>query len=268
MKINSNTPSLSTQAINKVKVEQEKSLERLASGLKINSAADDVAGFQIAQRLFTQASGLQVAIRNANDAYSIADVAEVALESVGDATNRVNELSLQAANGALTAADRQSIQFEITQLQQQVSDVQANTSFAGQSLFASSGQRDFQVGVNAGEQVGVNFGSLSSEIDALKQIDVTSQSGAQNAVTLSQQVNQQVTSSRSLIGAFQNRISSTISNLTNVYQHTEESRSRVKDTDYAKESAKNISEGFKFQSNIALSAQANSDSSIAASLLA
>ena len=114
MKINSGSPNFNANNINSVKEQQEKSLERLATGLKINSAADDAAGLQIANRLFAQASGTQVAIRNANDAYSYASVADSALSGINDASQRVNELSLQAANGTLNASDRQAIQQEIS----------------------------------------------------------------------------------------------------------------------------------------------------------
>ena len=138
MKINSEIANSNSTLLNKVKEQQEKSLERLATGLKINSASDDVAGHQTAQRLFSQASGSQVAVRNANEAYRSAPVADSALEIVTDAIQRVNELSLQAAKGSLSPADRQSIQFEINQLQQQVLDVQKTTTFEGQQKFGIS----------------------------------------------------------------------------------------------------------------------------------
>lgn len=267
MKINSNFSNIANSNLNSVKEQQEKSLERLATGLKINSASDDVAGFQIAQRLFSQASGLQVAIRNANDAYSFSSVAETALDSVNSATQRVNELSLQAANGTLSAADRESIQFEISQIQQQVADVQQNTTFGGQPIFSSSENRNFQVGANAGEQLGLSTSDLSSQIEQLNQIDVTTQAGAQLAITSSQQVSESITASRSQIGAFQNRLSSTISNLSNVYEQTESARSRIEDADFAQESANLVQQNILNNIGTAIAGQANANQAVATALL-
>lgn len=267
MKINSGSPNFNANNINSVKEQQEKSLERLVTGLKINSAADDAAGLQIANRLFAQASGTQVAIRNANDAYSYASVADSALSGINDASQRVNELSLQAANGTLNASDRQAIQQEITQIQQQVSDIQANTSFAGQSLFGSSENRNFQVGANAGQQIGLSSRTLNDQISQLKSIDVTSQSGAQQGIETSQAVSEQITQSRGEIGAFQNRISSTINSLNNTYENTEAARSRIEDTDFARETANLTQQGIRSNISTAIAAQANSDRAIATALL-
>ncbi len=267
MKINSNVSTANLSNLNQVKEQQEKSLERLATGLKINQAADDAAGFQIAQRLFTQASGLQVAVRNANDSYSLASVADSAIAGVSDATQRVQELSIQAANGTLTAADRESIQFEITQIQSQVSDIQKNTTFAGQSLFASSENRNFQVGSNAGETIGFSTNDFNAQIEQLQQVDVTTQAGAQEAITTAQNLNESFNTARTQIGAFQNRISSTINNLSNIYEQTVASSSRIADTDFAQETANKAQQDFLVQGNVAIQAQANSQASIALNLL-
>ncbi|MDA8621200.1 flagellin [Psychrosphaera sp.] len=267
MKINSDISNLNTTNLNKVKEQQEKSLERLATGLKINSASDDVAGFQIAQRLFSQASGIQVAVRNANDAYSYASVADSAFESVTDASQRVNELSIQAANGTLSAADRKAIQSEITQLQQQVSDVQQNTTFAGQQIFGNSQNKNFQVGANAGEQIGFSTSSFNEQIEQFNSIDVTTQAGAQAAIETSQGLIQDFGASRSQIGAFQNRITSTINNLNNVYVQTESARSRIEDADFAQESANLVQQQIQTNISTAMAGQANSNQQVAASLL-
>ena len=108
----SNPNTLSSQ----VQEQQEQALKRLATGLKINSAHDDAAGLQIANRLASQSNGTQVAIRNANDAYSLASVADSALSGINESTDRIGELSLRAANASLSASDRQAIQQEIKKM--------------------------------------------------------------------------------------------------------------------------------------------------------
>lgn len=265
MKVGSGISNPNT--LSQVKKQQEQAMKQLVSGLKINSAKDDAAGLQIANRLSSQASGTQVAIRNANDAFSLAEVADSALSGVTDAAGRINELSLRAANGSLSAADRNAIQQEITQLQGQVSDIQSNTSFAGQSLFNQSSNSQFQVGAGANTTIGLGLSDLGSQVDALNQIDVTTQSGAQDAINTSQQVSEEVSSSRGQIGAFQNRVESTINNLSNQYEQTEAARSRIQDTDFAQASAQNTQSSIQSQIGIAIQAQANVSQGQALNLL-
>ncbi len=268
MNISSNSSTSSMMSsFAKVKEEQEESMKRLITGLKINSAADDAAGLQIANRLSSQSSGTQVAIRNANDAISMSSVAESALSGINDAASRVNELSIRAANASLSASDRDAIQQEIVQLQGQVSDIQSNTSFAGQSLFAQSSNSQFQVGPNANTTIGLSLTDLNEQVEAINSIDVTSVDGAQNAITVSQEINESVGSMRGQIGAFQNRVESTVNNLSNSYEQSEAARSRIEDTDYAKASADNIQASILGQSNIAMQAQANVSQGQALSLL-
>lgn len=253
--------------LSQVKMQQEQAMKQLVTGLKINSAQDDAAGLQIANRLSAQASGTQVAIRNANDAFSLASVADSALSGVTDASNRINELSLRAANGSLSAADRSAIQQEINQLQGQVSDIQSNTSFGGQQLFNQSSNNQFQVGAGANTTIGLGLPDLSSQVDALNQIDVTTQAGAQNAITTTQQVSEEVNSARGQIGAFQNRVESTISNLSNQFEQTEAARSRIEDTDFAQATAQNTQSSIQSQIGVAIQAQANVSQGQALNLL-
>lgn len=253
--------------LSQVKMQQEQAMKQLVTGLKINSAQDDAAGLQIANRLSAQASGTQVAIRNANDAFSLASVADSALSGVTDASNRINELSLRAANGSLSAADRSAIQQEINQLQGQVSDIQSNTSFGGQQLFNQSSNNQFQVGAGANTTIGLGLPDLSSQVDALNQIDVTTQAGAQNAITTTQQVSEEVNSARGQIGAFQNRVESTINNLSNQFEQTEAARSRIEDTDFAQATAQNTQSSIQSQIGVAIQAQANVSQGQALNLL-
>lgn len=253
--------------LSQVQKQQQDALKQLVTGLRINSAQDDAAGLQIANRLSSQASGTQVAIRNSNDAISLASVADSALSGITGASDRINELSLRAANASLSAADRGAIQQEITQLQGQVSDIQSNTTFGGQQLFNQSSNSQFQVGPNANTTIGLGLPDLNSQVDALSQIDVTTQAGAQSAITTTQQVNEQVNSVRGQIGAFQNRVESTINNLSNQFEQTEAARSRIQDTDFAQATARNTQSSIQSQIGVAIQAQANVSQGQALNLL-
>jgi flagellin len=259
--------SLSTNKMTQVREQQQESMKRLATGLKINSAKDDAAGMQIANRLMSQSSGIQVAMRNANDAYSLASVADSALSGINGAADRISELSLRAANASLSSADRSAIQQEITQLQQQVGDIQNNTTFAGQQLFNQSSNSQFQVGPNANTTIGLSLPDIGEQVSSLSTIDVTTQAGAQAGIETSRQVGEQVNSIRGQIGAFQNRVESTVNNLANVYEQNESARSRIQDTDFAKATADNAQNSILGQVGIAMQAQANVSRGQALSLL-
>ncbi|MBU2917447.1 flagellin [Psychrosphaera sp. F3M07] len=269
MKVGSNNISLSSSntSSTSLKEQQESAMKRLVSGLKINSAKDDAAGLQIANRLANQSSGIQVVMRNASDAFSYSSVAESALSGINDAAGRINELSLRAANASMSAADRDSIQQEIVQLQGQVSDIQSQTSFAGQTIFTQSNNNQFQVGANANTTIGLSLSSINEQIDAVNSIDVTTITGAQDAISISQTVNENISGQRGKIGAFQNRIESTINNLSNSYVQSESAKSRIEDTDYAKATADNIQASIMGQANVAVQAQANLSKGLALKLL-
>lgn len=266
MKVGTNNQSVNLQT-SKVREQQEDAMKKLVTGLRINSAQDDAAGLQIANRLFAQSSGTQVAIRNANDAYSLASVADSALAGVNGAADRIGDLSLRAANASLSAADRDAIQQEINQLQGQVSDIQTNTTFAGQSLFAGSSNSEFQVGANANTTVGLSLPDLTDQLGELQIIDVTTQDGAQAAVETSRSVGEYVNSVRGQVGAFQNRVESSINTLNNSYEQNEVARSRIQDTDFAQTSADKAQADILSNIGVSLQAQANVSRGQALSLL-
>lgn len=270
MKIGSSnnlTSSSASLQTSKVREQQEEAMKKLVTGLKINSAADDAAGLQIANRLASQSSGTQVAIRNANDAYSLASVADSALSGVNDAADRISELSLRASNASLSSVDREAIQQEINQLQGQVSDIQTNTTFAGQSLFAGSSESQFQIGANANTTVGLSLPDLTDQLGELQIIDVTTQAGAQAGIESSRAVGEYVNSVRGQVGAFQNGIESSINTLNNSYEQNEAARSRIQDTDYAQTSADKAQADFLSDIGVALQAQANVSKGQALNLL-
>ena len=159
--INTNIASLSAQnALNKSQSSLETSLERLSSGLRINSAKDDAAGLAIVDRLTSQIRGLNQAVRNANDGLSVAQVAEGALQESSNIMQRMRELSIQSANDSNTSTDRSNIQKEVSQLQSELNRIADTTSFNGKSLLDGSfAAQIFQVGANSGETISVSIGS-------------------------------------------------------------------------------------------------------------
>lgn len=140
------------------------SMEKLSSGLRINSAKDDAAGLQISNRLTSQANGLNVAMRNANDGVSMAQTAEGAMAESGNILQRMRDLSLQSANGSNSTEDRESIQKEVDQLKNEMNRISDTTSFGGQKLLDGSfGSKSFQVGANANETISMSLGDISAD---------------------------------------------------------------------------------------------------------
>ena len=260
MKIGGNTGFQPSSTLQKSQETREKLFEQIATGLRINQGADDAAGLQISNQLTSQINGQNQAIRNANDGISLAQVAEGALSGVTDAAFRIEELSIQAANGTLGPDQRQAIQAEITQLQGQISDTFSQTRFGDQQVFG--GSFELQVGANANETIGLNVGSSS-----LADIDVTTQAGAQAAISTVQSFREGIDSNRAQLGAFQNRAESTINNLQNINENSEASRSRIRDTDIAGAVSRETAAGIQSQAAIALQAQANFSNRQALNLL-
>ncbi|WP_276531491.1 flagellin [Shewanella indica] len=163
--VNTNVTSLKAQKnLNGANNQLQTSMERLSSGLRINSAKDDAAGLQISNRLTSQINGLDVAQRNANDGISIAQTAEGAMQESTNILQRMRDLSLQSANGSNSAADRLAMQKELTALQDELTRIADTTSFGGQKLLDGSfGSKVFQVGANANETIGVSLKDVSGE---------------------------------------------------------------------------------------------------------
>src|SRR5438067_654780 len=160
--INTNTASLNAQRnLSASQSSLNTSIQRLSSGLRINSAKDDAAGLAISDRMSSQIRGMNQATRNANDGVSMAQTAEGALASSGDILQRVRELAVQSSNASNTSSDRQALQTEVTQLTSELNRVATTTSFNGQNLLdGTMGTANFQVGANAGQLIsmtGANF---------------------------------------------------------------------------------------------------------------
>ena len=245
-------------------------MQRLSSGLRVNSAKDDAAGLAIAERMNTQVRGMNVAIRNASDAISLAQTAEGALGQVGDALQRMRELSVQAANASVGDSDRLNLQEEYAALGAEVTRLLTGTTFNGVSLLNSDDSLTFQVGANnvLTDQIDVDISGLTAGagIGAVVAADIsTDQVSAQDAIVDLDAAIDEITTARSTFGAVQNRFESVISNLRVAVENQAAARSRIMDADFAQETANLSKAQILQQAGTAMVAQANQ---LPASLLA
>ena len=240
-----------------------KSLEKLASGYRINRAGDDAAGLAVSESMKAQIKGLEAASSNSQDAISLVQTAEGALTEVHDMLNRMVELATKAANGTYTDEQRGNYQDEISQLQAEIDRISQTTEFNGQKLLsggtmATSGLT-MQVGATAAttNQLTVtiaNMGAASLGISAVKVNAVTS---AQAAISAINKAITTVSKVRSALGAMQNRLEHTINNLDTTSENLSAANSRIRDTDMAKEMMKYTQMNVLVQSAQAMLAQAN-----------
>ena len=260
--INTNVMSLNAQRnLSTNSASLATTIQRLSSGLRINSAKDDAAGLAISQRMTTQVRGMDVAARNANDGISLAQTAEGALSSIGENMQRIRELAVQAANGTNSATDRAALQKEVTQLSAEITRVKDNSSFNGTKLLdGSTTSFTIQVGADAGadNQISISTVDMTATATAVAALDISSASGATAALTAIDTQLQTVNTARADLGAIQNRFSSVISNLQNSSENLSAARSRIQDTDYAKETAELTRTQILQQAGTAMLAQAKS----------
>lgn len=266
--VNSNIQSLNSQRqLARSTNDLGTSFERLSSGKRINSARDDAAGLQISSRLTSQINGLNQASRNANDAISLAQTAEGALEEYTNTVQRMRTLAVQASNGSNSDADRIALNTEYTELESELSRIAEQTSFGGVSLLDGTYSENFQIGANAGQTISIsvaqNFSSGAIGADGT----LTSFDEAQSRITDLDSVLATVNETRANLGASQNRFSSVIRSNENTAQNVSASRSRIEDTDYAAESANLARNNVLQQAASSLLAQANQQPQIALSLL-
>ena len=280
--------------------------QRLASGLRINSAKDDAAGLQISDRLTSQINGLNQGNRNANDGIALAQVMEGALDETTNMLQRIRTLAIQAANGTNSSQDRESIQQEVTQLCTEVTRIACKTTYAGQEvllganvgLIGSSGQVIFQVGANAYDTISVTM-STGFTMKGLMEIarnddasfasanwtlsisgltldgmdngnyrfSVTTADNAQLTLANIDRLIMAVDTKRAELGAVQNRMESAIRNQANISENQSDARSRIRDTDFAEESANLTAQTIIQQASQTVLTQANQRPQIALALL-
>ena len=280
--------------------------KRLASGLRINSAKDDAAGLQISNRLTSQINGLEQGNRNAQDGISYAQTAEGAMDEMTNMYQRIRTLALQSANGTNSAKDREALQQEVTQLCTEIDRISKDTTFGGEKLLdGSKDQVDFQVGADANQKISVSLalgankdkgfdiegvatvaknkagaavntddtadgartGFSTDAVSKKKVFNIATAEDAQKVLENIDGFISTVDSKRAELGAVQNRLESTIRNQSNVSENVSDARSRIRDTDFATETANMTQQSIIQQASQSILSQANQRPQLALSLL-
>ncbi len=273
--INTNLASLNAQRnLNTSQASLSTTMQRLSSGLRVNSAKDDAAGLAIAERMNSQVRGMNVAMRNANDGISMAQTAEGALSKVGDNLQRMRELAVQAANDTNGASDRDSLNKEYQQLAEEIARVVSSTSFNDRPLLNNTDATVFQVGANTGSDnqitipasdmtaappsgLGVNGNTLDGALGTLATATAGTAAEARASMDAIDTALDLVNNTRATYGAAQNRFEAVISNLQIAAENTSAARSRIMDADFAAETANLSRTQILQQAGTAMVAQAN-----------
>jgi len=229
--------TLNPSSLNNAQNALATSLARLSTAQRINSAKDDAAGQAIASAMDAQLRGSSQATRNVYDGLSLTSTAEGALGQVSDSLQRMRELTIQAANGTNSASDRQAIQSEIDQLSQGLQQIADTTQFNGQKLLDGKFSVQLQSGPNAADTTALALGNGSPQALGVAALDVTTPAGAANALQSLDSALASVNGQRADIGALQAGLNSTLANLSGTYENLASAKSRIVDTDFAKESA-------------------------------
>ena len=278
LSIHTNYSALTTNtALNKSNNALATNQQRLGTGLRINSAADDAAGLQIATRLNAQSRGMAVAMRNVGDGISLLQTAEGAFSEVTDILQRMKDLSTQAANDTNGASDRTALKSEYDELAKEVGNIVNNTKYAGEALFAGGKFTvatgiNFQIGASAAETLTLNVSAaMGTLVTALTTgisagtMDTAANAGA--TITLMETTLNSVGSMRAQFGANINRLNHTANNLANMKDNTEMAKGRIMDADFAMESANMSKNSMLMQSGISMLKQAGQMPGMVMSLL-
>ena len=300
--VNTNVSSINAQRkLSNATLSLNTSYQRLSSGLRINSAKDDAAGLQISDRLTSQINGLNQGNRNTNDGIALAQTIEGALDETTNMLQRIRVLAVQSANGTNSQKDRDALQEEVTQLSEEITRIANQTTFAGQTilqgkgkgLIPTDGKLVFQVGANAGNTLSLDWTSAFTLSAIASQAGITAQnelkdaaakkgftadggairfaiSTASRATYVLENIDkliQAVDSKRAALGALQNRMESTIRNQANISENQSDARSRIRDTDFASETAALTQNNIIQQASQTVLSQANQRPNIALSLL-
>lgn len=240
-----------------------KNLEKLSSGFKINRAGDDAAGLAISEKMRGQISGLNMASKNAQDGISLIQTAEGALNETHSILQRMRELAVQSANDTNVTADRTALQSEVSQLTEEIDRIAKNTEFNTQKLLSGGFKtKKFQIGANEGQSINLTISSmavsgLGIEVSGSGAMSISSQSGANKAITTINTAIEKVSSQRSNLGAVQNRLEHTINNLGATSENLTAAESRIRDTDMAAEMMAFTKNNILSQAAQSMLAQAN-----------
>lgn len=247
-----------------------KAQERLSSGLRINSAADDAAGQAIANRMSAQITGMSQAQRNANDGISLTQTMEGGLNQISDNLQRIRELAVQAANDTNSAEDRASIQLEINERVEEIDRVAGATTFNGTDLLNGAATLNIQVGANTTadvDDISVETVDATATTLGVSALDVSSFTAAQAAIDSVDTALQDIDDNRATLGATLNRFDSVIENLSTNITNLTEARSRIEDADYAVEVSNMTRANILQQAGTSMLAQANQTPQSVLSLL-
>ncbi|MED4130288.1 flagellin [Shouchella miscanthi] len=236
-----------------------KAQEKLSSGLRINRAGDDAAGLAISEKMRAQVRGLDQASRNAQDGISMIQTAEGALNETHSILQRMRELAVQSANDTNDeTTDRAAIGKEVEALTAEIDRIANDTKFNGKELINAEGTTfELHIGADAGQGMTITIGDMTSTGLEIGDIDLSTQEGADAAITTIQEAIDKVSTQRSELGAFQNRLEHTISNLDNSSENLQAAESRIRDVDMAKEIMEFTKQNILAQASQSMLAQAN-----------
>jgi flagellin len=275
--VNSNLAALNAyQNLSRTQDAMNQSMERLSSGYRINSAADDAAGLAISTGMGSQISGMSVALRNTQDGISVIQTASGALTETTAILQRMRDLAVQAANDSNDSTSRTDISTEVTQLTAELTRIAGSTKFNGINLLDGSASGtsalSFQVGADSASgtnaiKVDLGSASVSAVANALSAVSYSTASGAQAAISAIDTQIQYVSTAQANLGAYQNRFQHTINNLNTAIQNTTAAQSRIRDTDMAQEMTTFSKSQVLVQAGTAMLAQANASSQTILKLL-
>lgn len=268
--VNTNVPSLVGQRyLEESQSSLTKSLQRLSSGLRINSAADDAAGLAIADQLRADSRIASQAIRNANDGISALSIGEQALGKVGDILTRLTELASQSASEVITNTQRSALQEEFTSLVSEIDRISATTTFNGVSLLSAGTTVSLQVGLDGTTNSRISFSTVNATSSGigLSSVAVSTSAAAQSALGTLVSAISTVVQRRGTLGSVESRLNTAISSLRVARENFQAAESRIRDTDVAAETANLTRQTVLQQAGIAVLAQANQQPSLALSLL-
>ena len=273
-RINTNVASLQAQtSLNKVGKESQESFSKLSSGTRISKAADDAAGLAISENMKAEIRSTQQANRNANDGISMVQVAEGGLNETSNILVRMRELSVQAASDTVGDTERGMSNLEYQQLKQEMDRISQVTEYNGTKLLDGSGEtKEFQIGTGSDafqDRIGFDPASVNSGTSSMgiEGVDVSTKSGAQESLGSLDAAIEKVSSQRAVLGSLQNRLTSTSNNLQVYAENMSSANSRIRDVDYADETAKQARNQILTAAGTSVLAQANMSSQSALKLI-
>jgi flagellin len=266
-RINTNVSALQAQTqVAKVTRESQDSFAKLSSGQRINKSADDAAGLAISEKLKAEIKSAQQANRNANDGISLVQVAEGGLNETSNILTRMRELAIQSASDTVGDVERSMSNLEYQSLKEEMERISQVTEFNGKKLLNGSGDKlEFQIGTGGDEykdRIGLDTAALNSGVENLDvgSLDISSKDGAHESLSVVDQAIDKVSSQRAVLGSLQNRLISTTNNLQTYTENMSAANSRIRDVDYAEETAKQARNGIITAASTAVLAQANMSS--------